>query len=299
MGVFGFSNPFVAWEAYRGALIPPDTLGYVDFQPLSLWGANHILSGVNEKTVSETMLELIRQERYPESISRLKGMYYFESREAALRASNGWQKNNHFKAFCLAEVDVDSSATFTRVDANWITHHLHRFDPQNLDWMDAYWQGVPYPGEPEPLWEILTDGRGVIAGTELRERAYENLRRLAPSSLGLLELSRVACWLYSDLGHQVPFVRRIDATTYELAYIVDFRDALNPEFLNRFGQNEGPKNTSDLNTQSELVTLNLLDRTRQFQINEAGPAFPLITDRDVINIYGSLPNLRDLLPDGA
>ena len=67
-----------------------------------------------------------------------------------------------------------TSAIF-RHDANWITHAPidKRGRIKSEEWIPKYWSGKEYPGK-IPVWELIVQGRAVICGTELRERAYQN-----------------------------------------------------------------------------------------------------------------------------
>ncbi len=119
---------------------------------------------------------------------------------------------------------------------------------------------------PRPLWELLVEGRGYVLGTRVRERAYETLKRQWPKTLGLLELSRVAVELGSDLGLSVPILSR-DGNIARLRVYLNFEDAKNPEFLERFGNYSGPKNTADLNSQTSLVRPDLSEYFAEFKIS--------------------------------
>jgi hypothetical protein len=95
----------------------------------------------------------------------------------------------------LAEIEIVGEPTVSRYDSEWITNNMRSTEPS---WMASYLSGSPM-GE-RPLWELLVDGRGFVLGTRVRERAYDTVKRKWPQSLGLLELSRVAVELNSDLG---------------------------------------------------------------------------------------------------
>jgi hypothetical protein len=103
-----------------------------------------------------------------------------------------------------------------------------------------------------PVWELLVDGRAVIFGTSLREAAYEVAKRTWPRSLALLEMSRVAVELDSDLGLIAPIVLG-PANDQRVDFAMNFIDARNQEFLKRFADYDDPKNTADLGPAAELV----------------------------------------------
>jgi hypothetical protein len=82
---------------------------------------------------------------------------------------------------------------------------------------------------------VLAEGRGVVLGTEIRRLAYQTIKNEWPASLGLLELSRVAVELGSELGFIAPIVTVADGWA-KLKLYLDFRDATNPTFLEKFAQ---------------------------------------------------------------
>jgi hypothetical protein len=43
-------------------------------------------------------------------------------------------------------------------------------------------------------------------------------------------------------------------------YVINFEDATNPSFLERFAAFDGPKNTGDLGADSDLIVPDLRDR---------------------------------------
>ena len=121
-----------------------------------------------------------------------------------------------------------------------------------------------------PLWELLVEGRGFVLGTRVRERAYETVKRTWPGSLGLLELSRVAVELDSDLGLISPFLT-IDSNKVRLTLQLSFADANDPAFLERFSKYQGPKNTRDLNASASLVVPDLTHHFVEFNLRTPDP----------------------------
>jgi hypothetical protein len=92
--------------------------------------------------------------------------------------------------------------------------------------------GQTCPHFSQPIWEVLLDGAITIWGTELRQRAYEVTRQRSPFAVALLELSRLAASLGSDLGH----ISALATTQKEkplLSFFIDMRDAENADFTDR------------------------------------------------------------------
>jgi len=154
----------------------------------------------------------------------------------------------HFERSNLAELEVYPSQSATVVDANWITHAPvdanGRIAEDSTSWIESYWSGKPFDGA--PLWETIVNGRAVVWGTELRERAYGLLQREFPDALDTLEIARIAAHLGSDLGQSTAWLTEPSPGRLELAYYMDFRDAEDPEFLARLQAYDGPRNVKDL-----------------------------------------------------
>ena len=120
------------------------------------------------------------------------------------------------------------------MDANWITHADPSAAGPNEEWMSRYWQGEPYPGA-TPVWETLVEGKVVVLGTELPERAYQVAKTHWPGSLMLLEISRLGAWIGSDIGSIGVFMAE-GPNAYEFKFLLDMRDASDAGFLERLKQ---------------------------------------------------------------
>src|ERR1700733_9934535 len=163
------ANPVCAWATYRSVLVsvPPDP-GYI-----SVWTASMLKSGDPKRIQCELMLERHRAKFFPQRVSRLKGMYCFTDLESAERALK-W--GSHFRAENLAELSLAHAERGDRVDSNWITYSEIENSPDPSAVMDSYWSGKPYPHE-VPIWEVLVEGRLIVLGVDLRERAYDLIQR--------------------------------------------------------------------------------------------------------------------------
>jgi hypothetical protein len=76
------------------------------------------------------------------------------------------------------------------------------------------------------------DGRLKVLGTSLREQAYEVIKSRFPDSLMFLEIARQAAWVGSYLGNICAWLRQ-DGDELELGYLMDMRDANDPDVLGR------------------------------------------------------------------
>lgn len=241
------TDPIVAWETYRGILISPDCYLLENNPAISFWQLKFLKNMESIKSINEIKIESIRQQYYPDKISRFRGFYYFENKETAQKAANLW-KLDYMNPFCLTQVAINSNSAYSKLDSNWITYYLPKENP-NDDWIHSYWKGEICPKYEEPIWELLVVAKGFIIGTELRKQAYENIKNNNPTTiLPLLEQARIAAWLNSDLGHITPYITNLGANKYKVQHIINMRDAKNPKYLDKLKKySENPLNKDFIN----------------------------------------------------
>lgn len=234
-------DPVCAWATYRGVLVSvsPDPRQEDLIGGISLMSAAILRSESLARLSNELAIERIRQLRHPGRVSRLRGMYCFLDAEDAQRAAALWGSfRNHFRPDFLADVCLQSTSRRDRLDSNWITYAKRDENgfllASELDQFDRYWRGDEYPGK-LPIWETIVDGRMIILGTELRNRAYEVIKQGFPRSLALLEIARLAAWVEYDLGNIRAWLQD-EGDNIGLHYLMDMRDANNPEFLGKLEQ---------------------------------------------------------------
>ena len=238
-------HPITAWETYRGILYSADTFETKDSRFPSFMLAAIISSAGNVRLANELIIESVRLREFPDTVSRLRGLFFFPDRESARRALS-W--GAHFVSDNLAEVGVTAKAS-TKADADWIT--VARKDPATgvvlpdyLDLIRSYWRGEPMTNNPH--WELLVHGSAVVWGTYVRQKAYASIKAQDERSLPILELSRIAAALDSSLGHSMPWIKRVGDAVFEICNLIDFRDATNPSFLSKLRDYRGPRNFEDL-----------------------------------------------------
>lgn len=174
-------HPMVAWEVAVGRMKSSCDNNDKNFG-ISLWQYNllkkYSKSGECKKLINELKLEHIRQNSFPDRISRLRGLYFFKSEDDANAGLDRWgipHRKKYISEVCF------SASSITQVDSEWITWNLLS---ENTDWMEKYWAGEVY-GE-TPLYEILGSGIGVVQNMELRTQAYKNILDMWPASTPLL-----------------------------------------------------------------------------------------------------------------
>lgn len=226
-GYLNITRPVCAWATYRGALVPADN----SIGNISTWTAGRLWAQDFAWLEVEAMLESVRQVAFLDRVSRLKGVYVFPDVLSAQRASS-WSGDT-FQSRYLAELHVVGGLTGTAtMDANWITHALSGDLPD--DWPFSYWSGEAFPGA-EPIWEVVVSNRAYVLGTELRERAYQVIKRYLPDTLSILEIGRLAAATGSDLGNIACNIFD-DGDHISSRHLLDMRDADDPVFLQRLGE---------------------------------------------------------------
>lgn len=176
-------HPMVAWETAIGRIQSagqPSPSGF----GVSLWMFNRLRDfarqGSTSAALGEFRLEAVRASRYPDRVSRLQGVYFFESRDDAMAAIDRWGLPSKYREFVSA---VQFSAeSITKVDSEWITWNLQSSGGDG--WMDRYWAGEA--AGVRPLIEVLAVGQGVILNKQLRIEAYKRVYQDSPESTPLL-----------------------------------------------------------------------------------------------------------------
>ncbi len=194
-------NPIVAWEVAIGRIRSACDNTKDNFG-ISLWSYGLLRSYAKEgediRFTNELRLEEVRQKQFPRMVSRLKGVYFFESLDDAFAATERWGLKSKQKY--ITEVYF-SSNDITRVDSEWVTSYLRS---QESEWMSCYWRGDVL-GE-KPLVEVLASGIGVVHDQAIKVKAYKKIMDIWPYSTVLLAASCVGfSWLgLETIGQMTP-----------------------------------------------------------------------------------------------
>jgi hypothetical protein len=189
MNLFAYldlNNPMVAWEVAIGRMKSAD-ICYNDKKfELSIWEydliRNYTKYGANQKFINELQLEYIRKTKYMNYVSRMKCLYFFETKNDAVFALDHWgiDINEEF----ISEVELKINK-ITKVDSEWITNFID--SDVNNEWMDYYWQEYTYKNK--PLYELLVDGFGIIKNERLCRLAHKKIYETWPYSTRLLAIA--------------------------------------------------------------------------------------------------------------
>jgi hypothetical protein len=237
-------DPFAtSWAVYRGVMCSAATVGTGSFRPMAHWPFGLLKKSANGDQLSlrrlekELALEQVRRAHYQEKVSRLHGIYLWRTRDDAIRGER-WRltEGQHFAPEQLAEVEFYYSNR-TEADTQWIDDHVlddrYILNRNDLKWAHKYWTGERR--NPDPHWEQILEGRGVIQTTALRQRALERIERDFPRLLGEAEIGRLAAELGSDLNVIAPFVVLGGPGILTANYFVDAGDHT-PHFMTKLGQ---------------------------------------------------------------
>lgn len=224
-------DPFCAWAAVRGVLTPAKYAG-ASIVPLSAWSVSLLTSKREGQAAREVELERVRAERYPELPSRFSAIFYFPDLTSAELAAAKWSLPK-MRLSNRAEIGIDPLLPANRFDSNWITHPELQRDFSN--WVDLYWQGSPAP-DYDPIWESVIDEPVAIWTIELRNKAVEIVERNFPDAMAWLEIARAGAASGSSLGNIVAQAHMMPGRIL-IRYLMDVRDANNPDVLETLRQN--------------------------------------------------------------
>ena len=185
---FNIDNPMVAWEVAIGRV--RTTYATKDeYYSVSLWQYSLLKSysenGISQKFISELQLEKTRKKSYPNQVSRLQGLYFFENEDNAIQALSRWGIKVNKEYISPVTFYYDK---ITKVDSEWVTNYLNT---EQSEWHEKYWQGDTLGVK--PLTEVLALGHGIILNSDLRNKAYEKVMNIWPTSTLLLAM---ACCAY-------------------------------------------------------------------------------------------------------
>src|SRR6266404_4589190 len=170
-------NPMVAWEVAIGRIASANEneAGF----GVSPWAYSHLREYANSQRVrrfaDELELERVRLSYYPNQVSRLRGVFFFESKFEAEAALDRWGMATK-KQYISAVTFYPS--TLSKLDSEWITFNLGSSTQTN--WMKSYWSGET--SGIKPLTEILAMGTGEVQDKSLRIRAYQRIYKLWPTA---------------------------------------------------------------------------------------------------------------------
>lgn len=196
-----------AWGVMRGMLISPIVLenssegkGFLSFMTASILSQQE-----GKKLFNEALIEEARALIFPEKASRLRGLYFFENKDDAVKAEK-W--GYHFIEDNLSEILIPKKmiSKLTKVDSNWITYA--ELDDEGVikdrTWIRKYWEGKPY--NENPIWEIIFEGVALIPNEGIRRQAEEIVKTWFPESDFFILAARLSSEVGSFGGIITPYL---------------------------------------------------------------------------------------------
>jgi len=195
-------NPHVAWEVAIGRIQSHGLFTDQSFG-ISVWHASRLKKlstfGLVDSVLDEFSLELYRKTNYPDKVSRMQGVYFFESEEMLNIAFQRWSIPIN-KAY-ISEVNFHG-VNFSNHDSEWITDCMGGNDK---DWFGPYLRGDTRGAN--PLTEVVASGIGNILNNDLRNLAIQKVLERTPDSSPFLFLAIAATKLgVMDAALSTPYV---------------------------------------------------------------------------------------------
>lgn len=173
--------PFTAWEVAIGRVQSPCEIEPFEFG-VSLFYYKRIKAFAQNRSIlfsQEFRMEKLRRHSFPSKVSRLRGLYFFETEDDARVAMNhwGWAELEPY----LSKVTFFPTA-LSRHDSEWISNNF--MSNPDEEWMRQYWTGATEGVR--PIKEVLALGTGIVENKDLRIQAYKRVLEVWPTSTPLL-----------------------------------------------------------------------------------------------------------------
>jgi len=202
----------VRWNVARGVIYSPERIKEFDSSLISFFMASRLIKEITFFQLEQD-LEKVRKEKFPDKVSRLQGLYFFEDKSNADLARSIFQT----QVLTTAKI-IDPSAIYDKHDMNWITYYnLIKDDPE---WMKKYWCGEICPCfEYGPVWECLTNETLQVTDTTIEKQCLEGFIA-EDEQFGPLILSANAAARYGYLFGAVFFTIVSESTHIHLRVVM-------------------------------------------------------------------------------
>jgi hypothetical protein len=227
-------HPAVAWAVMRGMLVSadyasePKNPGFISFMQAGIVEALN-----NARVFNEFVIEAVRQSLPSHQVSRMRGIFFFRTREEAEARIGDDKWPPYFEPKNLLELELCYEDPFTDVDANWITFapvgNDGRIPFADLQWVQRYWAGEKY--NDTPVWERIAKGVALVLDEQIRRQCYQYLRDFFPDSHIPILMARLASEAGTRGGLVSPFLLREDEKRVQLGYLWSDAEFHDPQVI--------------------------------------------------------------------
>ena len=168
-------DPLVEWNIACGRISSPYNIRKFYSKSFISFFLKQRLCVNNENYAFELALEQRRQEKFSTKISRLEGLFCFESEDEAKSAKLcGLNHRSEDLTQCILLKNM-----LQKHDMNWITWHSSYGNNYPSNWMDLYWEGkvCDYCNKPNPIWECLTYSDLIVSDNEKILQCLEQIKK--------------------------------------------------------------------------------------------------------------------------
>ncbi|STQ77231.1 hypothetical protein [Grimontia hollisae] len=231
-------NPVVAWEVAIGRISSIESA--VDLTDesrrsfLSLWQFSRLKiasESQNWQPFSKEMrIEIIRHNEFNNNVSRMRGCYFFETKEMAVNVVNSFNWGGSFREELLTEVEFHyQDHEVSTYDSAWIEQEMSDEDIRHY-----------LSGETKylsPATEFVCYGRGFILDEELVDKARKIVLKHFPKSELILRSAIIIfdhifkpsfqkenseiLWDAYHVAQISPFFREIDENNAEVTFLLN------------------------------------------------------------------------------
>lgn len=162
-------DPLIAWLAYRGEMVSADQTVP---SSLSVFHTRRLRNAGAALYDAEQQLDRERHSLDPHLPFRLRGFFAFRDMPPAKQAAAVWDLPS-FRLENLAEIELHPHARVAEHDSQHITRKLAEGPGP---WMAQYVRGqTDEQGPWGRMPELVVEGRALVLGTALRERAKDTV----------------------------------------------------------------------------------------------------------------------------
>jgi hypothetical protein len=225
------TNPIVAWEVGIGRISSIDSSINLNEETrksfLSLWQYSRLKIASEQNNwqpfILEMRMEYIRHLDFHHKVSRMRGCYFFESRELALSIVENFNWNGiGFKEDFLSEIEFiyDDESNISIYDSAWITSTMSDTEIKCYLNEDTKYEN--------PASEFLCYGHGIVLNQELIDAAEKRVREEFPNALAFFDSAKIIYHKFFLKKYQNKEIFNWDA--YHVAQVSPFIRKINDEF---------------------------------------------------------------------